>query len=239
MKECEKNKVKVIITTPDNKVVAFKIQRGLLSCIFVPLDFIGPTKKTERKKRKKSGRNSPKQTQTVIIMDEEADLGVKPKGTAQIVPTTTGKPQLKLTKPEAIPTKTEKRHSHIYTTCRAFGWFFFACHVITIGLSTLPTQMLSIALLLSATLLAIYRVGNDNGAIGSRLVIKKKKETDAHKEAYLYLEPTPQEERVMRRYLLLPYKPESSGAMGAWNDDWWRQWNSRTGHVGNIDGLGF
>jgi hypothetical protein len=236
LKVCKENEVKVVIVTPDNKVVAFKIQRGLLSCIFVPLDLIGSKKKITTKKKLKSSGPS-KKTTAVVLTDEEADLGVKSEVTAEYVPSiSTDRPKLKPTKTEAIPEKTEKRHSHIYTACRAFGWFFFACHVVTIGLSTLPTQMLSIVLLLSATLLAIYRVGNDDAGIGSRLIIRKKKETDAHKEAYLYLDPTPRDEQIMRKYLLLPHEPEASDTIETWNDDWWRQWNIRTGRVGNANG---
>ncbi|EPE35625.1 hypothetical protein GLAREA_11325 [Glarea lozoyensis ATCC 20868] len=236
LKVCDQNEVKVVIVTPDNKVVAFKIQRGLLSCIFVPLDLIGSKKKAKTKQEMKK-HIPPKQTIATVLTDEEADLGIKSEGKTELVAgSTPDKPKLKPTKTEAIPEKTQKRHSHIYTTCRAFGWFFFACHVVTIGLSTLPTQLLSIALLLSATLLAIYRVGNDDAGIGSRIIIRKKKETDAHKEAYLYLDPTPRDEQIMRKYLLLPHEPEVSDTILTWSDDWWRQWNIRTGRVGNANG---
>jgi hypothetical protein len=123
----------------------------------------------------------------------------------------------------------KKRVSHtwIYTFARGVGWTTFAVHVISIGQSSLLNQMLSVALLICSTLLTIYNVGNDE-IVGNRLIIKRTGALATHKDAYLYLQPTDEEERVLRHYLRLPYKPEKDGKMiSKWNSDWWREWDAR------------
>jgi hypothetical protein len=102
-------------------------------------------------------------------------------------------------------------------------WLFFGIQIIHIGQSSLLNQMLSVFVLVSSILLAIYRFGNQDSKIGSRLTIKKMRteaKASRRKYAFHYLEPNEEEQRVMRQYLLLPYKPEEEDAMGTWGKDW-------------------
>jgi len=87
--------------------------------------------------------------------------------------------------------------------------------------------MLSIGVLVGSTLLTIYNFGNDH-IVGNRLVIKTGMGLETHKDAYLYLRPTSEEERILRHYLRLPCKPEKDGeVISQWNSDWWKEWDAR------------
>ncbi|KAL2062124.1 hypothetical protein VTL71DRAFT_6390 [Oculimacula yallundae] len=124
-------------------------------------------------------------------------------------------------------------HSLMYTVMRGVGWVFFVIHVICIGQSTLIDQILSVGLLVGSTLLTIYNFGNSH-IVGNRLIIKTGISLETHKDAYLYLQPTKGEERILRRYLRLPCKPKRDGEIiSQWNSDWWKDWDARFSETKN------
>jgi hypothetical protein len=54
-----------------------------------------------------------------------------------------------------------------YMFCRIVGWIAFAVHVISIGMAALYTQICTIVLILSATVLTAYKVGSEDSQLSS------------------------------------------------------------------------
>lgn len=102
----------------------------------------------------------------------------------------------------------------LYNATRMAGWIGFGCHVITLGMATLFCQMLSVALLLSATVLVARRIGDDEYHIGSRLQIERKDSEgrDFRSAAYARLDLNEKEEASMIAWNLFPHKT---------NEMWW------------------
>ncbi|KAJ5802658.1 uncharacterized protein N7503_005108 [Penicillium pulvis] len=56
-----------------------------------------------------------------------------------------------------------------YMLCRVIGWIAFAVHVVSIGMAALYTQICTIVLILSATVLTAYKVGSEDSQLASDL----------------------------------------------------------------------
>lgn len=54
---------------------------------------------------------------------------------------------------------------YIYRACQWIGWCFFALHVISIGMAALYTQIVSVAVIIFATVLVAHRVGCEDSKI--------------------------------------------------------------------------
>lgn len=59
-----------------------------------------------------------------------------------------------------------------YMFCRIIGWAAFAVHVISIGMAALYTQICTIVLILSATVLTAYKVGCEDSQLSSDIRCK-------------------------------------------------------------------
>ena len=270
LQRIDENLVRVVITVPEDKVVAFEIPRGLIGCIRNDLDVDDHYKKEPQKDE--APNIHPEQSQSSNLSHSGPDMGQldpnSPPSPPPVAPQATASPQSLELSPKSINLRAveegvshpleksvqdrsipisktgylrellvqtyakfkpfHRRHTWSYTFARGVCWVFFAIHVICIGQSTLLTQILSIALLASSTVLTIYGVGNNYSTIGSRLTIKKMPpgaRPFRHKDAYYHLHPSKEEERIMRSYLLLPYKPDNDDEMdNKWNRDWWKRW---------------
>jgi hypothetical protein len=119
-------------------------------------------------------------------------------------------------------------HSHLrrymYAAARAIGWISFAIHVVCIGQACLLSQLLSIGLLASATILTILRFGNDSEEAGGKLRIKRKPAGTNRRDALLSLGPTEKEERVLREYWQLPHQTKDVEKI-TWSSDFWGYWD--------------
>jgi hypothetical protein len=54
---------------------------------------------------------------------------------------------------------------YIYRACQCIGWSFFAVHVISIGMAALYTQIVSVVVIMVATVLVAHRVGCEDSQI--------------------------------------------------------------------------
>jgi hypothetical protein len=60
-------------------------------------------------------------------------------------------------------------NNFLYSTFIAIGWISFAVHIISIGMSTLPTQIYTVLLLGIATVLNVSKVGCDDSNLWRKL----------------------------------------------------------------------
>lgn len=105
-------------------------------------------------------------------------------------------------------------HSKLYTAARVVGWVAFSCHVICIGMAELLSQILTVAVLVGATVFMIYGVGAEHKNIGSRLCVSRVVHpgSDRRTAMYVRMDLTPTEERSMLAWSLFPHES---------NTVWW------------------
>ena len=110
----------------------------------------------------------------------------------------------------------------LYRVMRAVAWAAFACHVVALGMSTLATQLLSLAWLLAGTLLVAFRVGDYEEVIGDALQIRQRHllgpdSKDSRSVAYARLALTETEKQSMVSWHLFPQKS---------NAFWWERYEA-------------
>ena len=105
-------------------------------------------------------------------------------------------------------------HPRLYNLMRALGWLGFGCHVVSLGMASLVSQLLSLFLLLAATVLVVYAVGDEEAYIGSQLLLERKDslEKDFRAATYARLNLSESEEASMVAWNLFPHKS---------NEKWW------------------
>lgn len=59
----------------------------------------------------------------------------------------------------------------LYSAARILGWIGFGCHVVSLGMTSLFNQMISVVLLLLSTVLAAHRIGDDESRISDNIKI--------------------------------------------------------------------
>lgn len=108
-------------------------------------------------------------------------------------------------------------NSTVYASGRAVGWLVFGVHVISLGMSTLFIQLLSVCLLLTATALVLWQVGDDDSRVGSRMLLEVShaEGRDSRSAAYARLHLTKQEEDAMVCWSMFPQR---------WNEGWWKKY---------------
>jgi hypothetical protein len=106
-----------------------------------------------------------------------------------------------------------------YYISRVFGWIGFGSHVITLGMATLFSQLLSVTLLLIATILVAKRIGDNEYRISSNLQVERNdfKGQNFRAAAYARLELTSKEEASMIAWNLFPHKS---------NEIWWNKYQT-------------
>lgn len=101
----------------------------------------------------------------------------------------------------------------IYGFVRAIGWLAFACHVVSIGQSTLFIQMISVVVLLGATVLFILGIGAEDYLVSRRISITRSDLLDLEDRrttAYARLAMTDDEESAMLAWSLMPQRTNSA-----------------------------
>ncbi|KAI1749455.1 hypothetical protein F4782DRAFT_303928 [Xylaria castorea] len=104
----------------------------------------------------------------------------------------------------------------LYLSARAFGWTAFGVHVVALGMASLSSQLITIALLLGATIAVAWQIGADPERIGRRLVLKRH---DSHvpfrAAAYARFDLSKDEEESMMQWNLFPHRS---------NKAWWAKY---------------
>ncbi|RWA04020.1 hypothetical protein EKO27_g11082 [Xylaria grammica] len=104
-------------------------------------------------------------------------------------------------------------HPRFYTGARSFGWLAFGAHVISLGMTSLICQLLTVVLLLSATTILAWQVGRDPKHIGSRLLLDcELLDVGFRAATYARLDLSKQEENSMVYWNLFPHRS---------NKTWW------------------
>ncbi|KAI1448495.1 hypothetical protein F5Y02DRAFT_431292 [Annulohypoxylon stygium] len=116
-------------------------------------------------------------------------------------------------------TTPQPAHEYLYKTARAFGWLAFGLHVICIGQATLAIQIITVVIMIIATVATIFGIGCDEFSIGRQLHIHS---IDTHgledrrTVVYARLKLTDQEEQSMLMWGLFPQRN---------NLDWWARYH--------------
>ncbi|RYP67409.1 hypothetical protein DL771_007240 [Monosporascus sp. 5C6A] len=124
-----------------------------------------------------------------------------------------------------IPAKAHIRR-HLYRATRAVGWLAFAIHVVCIGQAYLLSQLLSVGILVSATISTILGLGRESEEAGGRLRIRLGKVAGTRRDVLLMLGPTAKEEAVLREYWQLPHRMEDVETKAS-ASEFWQYWDTR------------
>ncbi|KAF7534081.1 hypothetical protein G7054_g6529 [Neopestalotiopsis clavispora] len=111
--------------------------------------------------------------------------------------------------------------SHIMLSiARGFGWLAFAVQIVAIGQASLSTQIITVFVMVLASLLTVFHIGERcRGQIGSYIKIEQQSiQAKGRLDVYAKLLPTSEEERYMTKRGLLPDKKS------LWGAEWWVKW---------------
>jgi hypothetical protein len=109
----------------------------------------------------------------------------------------------------------------LYKIMRGIGWISFTAHVITIGMSGLATQIVTVFLIVVPTVLTVFRIGCDDSVVGSRLkadISTTGQDGERRQDTYLALGLSDAEETSMVAWSLMPHKD---------NKEWWEEYNEK------------
>ena len=114
-----------------------------------------------------------------------------------------------------ILTNPRLRHPKFYNLVRAIGWVGFGCHVISLGMAALLNQLLTVVVVVGATALVVWKVGDDESRIGKRLRIHRSDHPppDWRATAISRLQLSRTEEDCLLTWNLLPQRS---------NEIWWQ-----------------
>ena len=125
-------------------------------------------------------------------------------------------------------TTPRSRMKNLYDTVRALGWLGFGCHVICIGQSTLFIQILTVVIMVTATVLHVRGFGCNDLQLGRRTEIYRvdsPHDDDRRTIAYIRLGLSREEEKNMLAWSLFPQRS---------NHQWWQNYeNLRLAANGN------
>ncbi|MCJ1323574.1 hypothetical protein MMC10_000235 [Thelotrema lepadinum] len=122
---------------------------------------------------------------------------------------------------EAMLSAIKPPRPRLYYAARVIGWIGFGCHVVTLGMTILLNQLISIAVLLLSTLLFTYGVGADYHLVANCVRIRRFDETKgfpSRSRVYLRLDLTVSEEDTLIGWGIMPQRS---------NKDWWQLFRSR------------
>ncbi|GAB1309866.1 hypothetical protein MFIFM68171_00076 [Madurella fahalii] len=105
-----------------------------------------------------------------------------------------------------------------YRLSRGVAWLSFGVHVISIGQATLFIQIMTVLIMVSATIVCIFGVGSNEYQIGRRISVYQVDTRDVQDRrtvAYARLRLTEVEEASMLSWGLFPQKS---------NERWWRNY---------------
>lgn len=130
---------------------------------------------------------------------------------------------------EVLLTNPKPPHPRLYSFARALGWLGFACHVITLGMSALVNQLITVAILVTATILVANRIGCDELHIGSKIQVQIFDETngiDSRSRAYLRMDLSQSEEDALLAWGLVPQQS---------NEPWWTRYRKGNADIDRTD----
>ncbi|KAI9860214.1 MAG: hypothetical protein M1813_006324 [Trichoglossum hirsutum] len=105
----------------------------------------------------------------------------------------------------------------VYDIAQAIGWIAFGAHIVSLGMTTLFCQIMSICLLFVSTVLAVRQIGTDRYRIGQQMRLLREDSKERFREAaYARLLLTPEEENSMVQWHVFPQKS---------NKSWWDMYN--------------
>jgi hypothetical protein len=123
---------------------------------------------------------------------------------------------------EVLLTNPKPPHPRLYLFARALGWLGFACHVVSLGMAALVNQLITVAIIITATVLVANRVCCDEPHIGSEIEVQRFDETlgnDKRSRTYLRIDLSQSEEDAMLAWGLFPQRS---------NEGWWNRYWART-----------
>lgn len=118
--------------------------------------------------------------------------------------------------------KPQPPNESLYEFARNIGWLAFTAHVISIGMSGLATQIVTVVLIVLPTVLTVRKWGCDNDEIiGTRLratVTLNHDESARRQDAYVALRLTEEEDDSMVDWNLMPHRT---------NRLWWNEYKAK------------
>ncbi|KAJ4297488.1 hypothetical protein N0V90_005380 [Kalmusia sp. IMI 367209] len=110
------------------------------------------------------------------------------------------------------------KNKSAYYAVRMIGWIGFTVQVVSLGMSGLATQLITVFLMVVSTVVTHFHVGCDEGIIGTRLRAVRKDfppERSRRRDVYVALELEEHEEESMLAWNLMPHKTTPSAR------EWW------------------
>lgn len=106
----------------------------------------------------------------------------------------------------------------LYNIIRTVGWVAFGAHVISLGMTVLFNQILSVCILLAATVLVVQQVGDRQDRVGSYLSfnISVAGGNEFRAAAFARLRLSENEENSMIQWNLFPHRS---------NEHWWMKYH--------------
>lgn len=105
-----------------------------------------------------------------------------------------------------------------YFGLRIGAWVAFSIHVVSLGMTALPNQMLAVSVLVASTVCVIVGVGTDKEMIGSRIVLHRtdhQGRNNSMAAVFARLKLCAAEEESMVAWKLMPHRR---------NEIWWRKY---------------
>lgn len=121
---------------------------------------------------------------------------------------------------QCLLTSPRPPNPQLYHAARALGWLAFGCHIISLGMAALVNQIISVVVLVVATVLTTWRIGCSEYRTGARLEISRSDDNilnESRSRAYARLDLSPVEEDSMLAWCLFPQMSN-----GAWWDKYRR-----------------
>ncbi|KAI1090689.1 hypothetical protein F5B19DRAFT_461891 [Rostrohypoxylon terebratum] len=109
-------------------------------------------------------------------------------------------------------------HPYLYYLARAFGWVAFGFHVICIGQATLAVQIITVVIMIAATVGTVFCIGCHELHLGRRVNIRRLNTDDLEDRrsvAYARMGLSPPEEETMLAWALVPQRS---------NSEWWSRY---------------
>ena len=127
---------------------------------------------------------------------------------------------------EVLLANPRPRSPRLYFFGRSIGWVGFAVHVVSLGMAILVNQLITVALLLTATILIANRVGCDKLHISSQIQAERFDETrgrESRSRTYLRMDLSRREEDAMLAWGLFPQRS---------NENWWARYRGGKAETG-------
>ncbi|KAF7513249.1 hypothetical protein GJ744_010645 [Endocarpon pusillum] len=125
--------------------------------------------------------------------------------------------------------KPQPQDPRLYYTVRMIGWASFAVQAVSLGMSGLATQIITVLLMVSATVLMHFQVGCDDTIIGRRLKAQQHERGGTRRQdLYVSLQLEEHEEESMLRWNLMPHKTPVPAS-----ERWWREYYEKKKEFGD------